>query len=209
MLGIISQALGQSFLACVFGVLLSIILYWTSTKQQRKAMLSYLLSQIVSATTRGRLTSTAKTPPRSVSPEDAAPSDRLHPGELKDTFPPSRRVALVKLSSESAMTAKPGFHGGDLDDLQFKDGLIPFDADYRQCARATYTPTGFSVDEIKALGDFPDYAELSGVRLPEAYDGFKIETALPRPYRPFRWAYHQTMCISPFLEPFRSPLFGT
>jgi len=30
--------------------------------------------------------------------------------------------------------------------------------------------------------------------LPEPYGGFDPAKALPRPYRPFRWAYHQTMC---------------
>lgn len=47
--------------------------------------------------------------------------------------------------------------------------------------------------EIEAYGDFPDYAMLSGVRLPDPYPEFNIEKALPRPYRPFRWNYHQTM----------------
>lgn len=68
-------------------------------------------------------------------------------------------------------------------------------ADYRESRESLYTPTGFSIAEIKALGDFPDYAALSGIPLPEVYEGFEIEKALPRPYRPFRWAYHQTMCM--------------
>lgn len=50
-----------------------------------------------------------------------------------------------------------------------------------------------SQEEIKSFGDFPDYATLSGVRLPNVYLEFNIEKALPRPHRPFRWAYHQTM----------------
>lgn len=50
-----------------------------------------------------------------------------------------------------------------------------------------------SKEEIEGYGDFPDYASLSGVRLPNPYPEFKIEKALPRPYRPFRWSYHQTM----------------
>lgn len=48
-------------------------------------------------------------------------------------------------------------------------------------------------EEIEAYGDFPDYAMLSGVRLPDPYPEFDIKTALARPYRPFRWSYHQTM----------------
>ena len=56
------------------------------------------------------------------------------------------------------------------------------------------SPVARTKEEIEALGDFPDYAALSGVRLPKPYPEFDIKTAKPRPYRPFRWAYHQTMC---------------
>ncbi|TKX27327.1 hypothetical protein C1H76_0164 [Elsinoe australis] len=52
------------------------------------------------------------------------------------------------------------------------------------------------MSEIKALGDFPDYAKLSGVPLPTPYATFDIDTAKPRPYRPLRWAYHQTMSLN-------------
>ncbi|KAI5777638.1 hypothetical protein EDC01DRAFT_392618 [Geopyxis carbonaria] len=48
-------------------------------------------------------------------------------------------------------------------------------------------------EEIAAFGRFPDYAAISGVPLPQAYPNFDIDKALPRPYRPIRWAYHQTM----------------
>jgi hypothetical protein len=40
---------------------------------------------------------------------------------------------------------------------------------------------------------FPDYAALTGVPAPDPYVGFDIKRAIPRPYRPFRWKYHQTM----------------
>ena len=57
-------------------------------------------------------------------------------------------------------------------------------------------PTGFrpkTKAERNQLGLYPDYAELSGVPWPEAYVDFDPQRALPRPYRPFRWPYHQTM----------------
>jgi hypothetical protein len=42
-----------------------------------------------------------------------------------------------------------------------------------------------------------DYAALTGVPPPNPVpEGFTIETAKARPYRPFRWEYHQTMCAS-------------
>ncbi|EWC44516.1 hypothetical protein DRE_06688 [Drechslerella stenobrocha 248] len=55
----------------------------------------------------------------------------------------------------------------------------------------TFTPA-----EIAALGRFPNYAALTGVPLPAAYSNFDISRAKPRPYRPFRWPYHQTMALS-------------
>lgn len=57
------------------------------------------------------------------------------------------------------------------------------------------TATGITLREIQRVGDFPDYATLSGIPLPSPYPKFDITTAMPRPYRPFRWAYHQTMCM--------------
>jgi hypothetical protein len=57
-----------------------------------------------------------------------------------------------------------------------------------------YTPTGWSTKEIKALGRFPDYAKLTGVRHPEPVSpNFDIHKATFRPFRPFRWKYHQNM----------------
>lgn len=43
---------------------------------------------------------------------------------------------------------------------------------------------------------FPDYFKLSGVPLPEPLEDFDVDKAKPRPYRPFRWPYHQTMGTS-------------
>jgi hypothetical protein len=72
--------------------------------------------------------------------------------------------------------------------------LLPMKMPYQEVPDDMYTPCGFSVGEIKALGSFADYATLSDVPLPKPYHTFELEKALPRPYRPFRWAYHQTMC---------------
>ncbi|EIW85389.1 hypothetical protein CONPUDRAFT_150201 [Coniophora puteana RWD-64-598 SS2] len=41
----------------------------------------------------------------------------------------------------------------------------------------------------------PDYAKLSGVPLPKPLPNFDYTKAKPRPYRPFRWEYHQTMSL--------------
>ncbi|KAG6906124.1 hypothetical protein DXG01_015798 [Tephrocybe rancida] len=42
----------------------------------------------------------------------------------------------------------------------------------------------------------PDYATLSGVPAPKPLKGFDIDSAKARPYRPFRWEYHQNMALS-------------
>lgn len=135
---------------------------------------------------------------------------------LKTTFPPSQRDALVALattlpaaqrsalanatsSSTAAAPCSPPptpnnekETGGDIS----QHTLLRMDEDYRSPeAEGKYSYSGFSVCEIRALGEFPDYAALSGVSLPRECDAeFDIDRALPRPYRPLRWGYHQTMC---------------
>ncbi|KAL4915094.1 hypothetical protein BDW62DRAFT_219641 [Aspergillus aurantiobrunneus] len=107
-----------------------------------------------------------------------APSD---PAGLKSQFPPSCREALFTGSSST-----------------------PTAEEYRKllkgpAARGTIvTPTGFSAADIDALGRFPDYSVLSGVPHPTPCPEFDVTTACFRPYRPFRWAYHQTMALSRF-----------
>ncbi len=112
-----------------------------------------------------------------------------------NNFPPSRRPAFLEyvetLSSEKKARvrscAPSTDHREDVSSSNRNSGNI--------------SPTGISVGEIAALGVFPDYARLSGVPLPKAYPEFDITKALPRPYRPFRWPYHQTMCMSLYARP--------
>lgn len=52
---------------------------------------------------------------------------------------------------------------------------------------------GLSVREGKVEGE-TNYFDLTGVPPPKPLPAFDIDNALPRPYRPFRWKYHQTMC---------------
>ncbi|KAF9072984.1 hypothetical protein BDP27DRAFT_1360728 [Rhodocollybia butyracea] len=40
-----------------------------------------------------------------------------------------------------------------------------------------------------------DYFKLSGVPPPTPLPNFDVDKAKPRPYRPFRWSYHQTMSL--------------
>ncbi|OJJ57012.1 hypothetical protein ASPSYDRAFT_59436 [Aspergillus sydowii CBS 593.65] len=139
---------------------------------------------------RNRRASTSHTPPRSISPEKKMPSQQKTPASPVDVLPPQRRHALATI----------GLPYKEITEDEVRQRILPMIEDYRDCQEERYTPTGFSVADVKALGDFPDYATLSGVPLPEAYDGFDIERALPRPYRPFRWSYHQTMSLTK-LEP--------
>jgi hypothetical protein len=141
-----------------------------------------------------RRTSTSKTPPRSISPssKQAAVSQKppSAPANPVDVLPPQRRHVLATLGVS---------HKTEIgEDVRRK--ILPMTVNYTTACQSgdeeeRYTPTGFSVADLKALGDFPDYAALSGVPLPAPYPGFDIDRALPRPYRPFRWTYHQTMCM--------------
>lgn len=135
-----------------------------------------------------RRDSGSRTPPRSLSPEKKR-SQSISAPDYSTTFPPSRRSTLVEASlletpAEEVTASR----------LNWSSRILPMRTPFQEASDHTYTPCEFSVAEIKALGDFPDYATLSGVPLPEPYQSFDIQKALPRPYRPFRWAYHQTMC---------------
>ncbi|KAH8638070.1 hypothetical protein IG631_05840 [Alternaria alternata] len=135
----------------------------------------------------GRRVSGAKTPPRSLSPGKKAVSATEI--DYSDTFPPSRRFVLTETKNENKDESQGPTPG-------WQKRVLPMETSYMDADDSAFLPCGFSVKEIKALGDFPDYATLSGVPLPNPYPEFDINKALPRPYRPFRWSYHQTMSIT-------------
>lgn len=122
----------------------------------------------------------AATPPRSVSPAPSSEKPRSRPPDSAVT--PSNLVGIlanilpVRRGAAAAVVSPPT-----------RPGATP----------ERYLPnTTRTAEAVAAYGRFPDYAALSGVPLPQAYKDFDISIALPRPYRPFRWAYHQTMCPS-------------
>jgi len=135
--------------------------------------------------------------------DSADPKSKVSP--LASQFPPSRRHVLSQLpqtakqavnleiphktlTSRALPTSKTSGFGKGQDD-----------GDY-------YTPTGFSTSDIAAIGPFPDYALLSGVRDPVPVPpDWDISKARFRPYRPFRWGYHQHMGL--FIVYFFTPFF--
>lgn len=150
---------------------------------------------------RQRRTSGSETPPRSLSPDKKSNDSEYaaSPPGLVDAFPPSRRDALPELAAHGRNGTSEILPEAASDKDFLKEHALPTTRSYEldnQCPK--YTPTGFSTAEIKALGDFPRYDVLSGVPLPKPYEAFHFEKALPRPYRPLRWAYHQTMCKNIF-----------
>lgn len=156
--------------------------YFLFSRPSNKALLSRI-------SLRGRKDSTARTPPRSISPDKKQANSTELPTSYNHALPPSRREAL--LQQKGAV-----IRWKEVDESEMRQNILPMTADYRNSPDNLYTPTGFSVDDVRALGDFPDYATLSGVPLPQPYHEHQLAKALPRPYRPFRWSYHQTMCMS-------------
>ncbi len=103
-----------------------------------------------------------------------------------DHFPPSRRHMLPRVLGTRSTEIHPTM-------LQKK--ALPSTRMVDLDRVNMYTPTGFTTREIKSLGHFPDYALLSGVRPPQPCSpDFDISKAVFRPFRPFRWKYHQNMC---------------
>ena len=195
----------EQYVFATLGITLCGIFLLALTRHQRGSIVQYLYASI-SILPRGRRISSAKTPPRSISPENKIPNNGPPSVDYVDIFPPSSREALAKVSENCEPGPKKKISGRPLCAGELRENLIPFTADFRECDPSTYTPMEISMEEILALGDFPDYSGLSSVPLPNPYKEFEIETALPRPYRPFRWAYHQTMCISSYLWVANLPL---
>lgn len=184
-----------NFLYASIVICLCTISYLSLNQSQREVIITRLRL-------RRRRPSSADTPPRSLSPSKTIkikdlPSNSLpKANEYVTSFPDSRRHVLADLAT--SLSTKQQSELGDLkfDQAGFPQSLLSWEEDYRKADPSKYSYAGFSVKEIKALGDFPDYARLSGVPLPNAYENFNVDKAKPRPYRPFRWAYHQTMSLT-------------
>ena len=111
----------------------------------------------------------------------------------ENVFPPSRRTAYLDVLSNTL--------GQQRDSRRYHDvmDIPPRLASHQNCHTPESPQEDFSssleytTEEIRMLGDFPSYDLLTGVNLPKPYVDFDPSTALPRPYRPFRWRYQQTM----------------
>lgn len=57
-----------------------------------------------------------------------------------------------------------------------------------------------SLGRVLSRNGLPDFAQLTGFPAPRPLYHFEINRAKPRPYRPFRWEYHQNMSLKK-LEP--------
>ena len=162
---------------------ISSLTYFVLNPKSRKVVLDRL--RFPRQKTNGSLT-----PPRTISPGKDAKSQ---PGN-DELFPPHRLEALADLPPGALKG--PGKSAKEL--IQLPPDYSRLTPDKAVCNTDEFldhvTATGFTVREIRRLGDFPDYSTLSGIPLPNEYKGFDIKTAMPRPYRPFRWPYHQTMC---------------
>lgn len=186
----------ETLILFAIGLLLSVISFLVQTKSQQKTIRQNVAAWLPNFT-RGRRTSTSKTPPRSLTPEKNVPNNAPSPSAYEDIFPPSTRgnLPIWTRSWRSLAAGLKSTNGeSEINQVVSAENVIAFEQDYRDASRSTYTPMGISIGEVKALGDFPDYSKLSGVPMPNAYAEFNLESAIPRPYRPFRWAYHQTMC---------------
>jgi hypothetical protein len=177
-------------------LLFAFVAIWIISKRQKDTVLYRLYFQ-------HRRASGSKTPPRSLSPVREKPIRHTEKDTLLynpdqdfiNSFPPSRRSSLGKVAKHAAASGKQVFIGPEPTASILRDEAFPTTQSHDlENQKLKYTPTGFSTAEIKAIGDFPPYDILSGVPLPDAYEEFDHNKALPRPYRPFRWAYHQTMC---------------
>ena len=147
---------------------------------------------------RGRRSSNANTPPRSFSPEKEPNNSQPRSSEYVSAFPPLTRENIPQAAAELTEDRRKILETSTFDENNWTKSVLGFEEDFRKADPERYIYTGYKVKEIRALGDFPNYSALCEIPLPEPYPEHDINKAVPRPYRPFRWAYHQTMCESPF-----------
>lgn len=143
---------------------------------------------------RHRRVSGASTPPRRLPLEKKVEPNEPPSTDYRSTLPPSTTESLAEVVSSLPPEQRNRFDCSMRSPDEILKNMMPFDVPFGKWGARDYTPTGISAEEIHALGDFPDYAKLSSVPLPQAFPEFDINRAMPRPYRPLRWAYHQTMC---------------
>ncbi|KAG4031535.1 hypothetical protein MFRU_009g03050 [Monilinia fructicola] len=181
--------------AFVFGVMVFLLtgLAFSYTQSWHKSLLSNFHIQ-------HRRASTSATPPRSLSPSkktaEKSSNSTSNAPTYYDAFPPSRRSTLAQVARKIPprfgivlTSSNPSIEHMAKNKLSMTQSYtLGFET-------PKYTPMGFSTQELNAMGDFPPYDILTGVPLPQPYEGFNPKTALPRPYRPMRWQYHQTMSL--------------
>lgn len=153
------------------------------------ALLALLSTGLLVSRYRGGAGAAPFLPRRPASPDVETYKPKHDPrlGDAALVFPPQRRAALARLLPAAAR--RPAPTAAELRARQLPTTRTP------DLARdGQLTPTGLAAEEVRALGPFPDYAALSGVPAPRPVGpGFDIAKAAFRPFRPFRWAYHQTM----------------
>lgn len=179
---------GSALLYLGLALCIGVITFFSLSQRQRQVIFRRIKL-------RGRRATTADTPPRSLSPDKKEPKNSPPSStEYVKTFPPLNRDLLEDVASSLPKDRRAALGDLSFDEENWMNSVLSFEEDFRTCDPSKYTFTGHSIKEVRALGDFPDYTTLSGVPLPEPYLEHDIKKAIPRPYRPFRWAYHQTMC---------------
>ncbi|GAW13954.1 hypothetical protein ANO14919_033460 [Xylariales sp. No.14919] len=98
---------------------------------------------------------------------------------LVTAFPPSQRDKLKELAPSLSLAQQKVLGNLSFTQTTFERSLLRLEEDYNYADDSNFVYSGFSVREIKVLGDFPDYSTLSGVPMPNPYLDFDIDKARP------------------------------
>ncbi|KAH8162023.1 hypothetical protein CIB48_g6227 [Xylaria polymorpha] len=99
--------------------------------------------------------------------------------DLVTSFPPSLRDHLKELVPTLSLAQQKKPSNLTFTQEIFERSLLRLDEDYNDADDSKYVYSGFSIREIKVLGDFPDYSTLSDVPMPNPYLDFDIDKAKP------------------------------
>ncbi|KAJ8127212.1 hypothetical protein O1611_g6424 [Lasiodiplodia mahajangana] len=99
--------------------------------------------------------------------------------DLATAFPPSQRDQFKEIVATLPSTQQKAIGNLSFTQETFERSLLRFEEEYSIADDSKYVYSGFSIREIKGLGDFPDYSILSGVPIPKPYLDFDIDRAKP------------------------------
>src|ERR1700761_8729276 len=145
-----------SLLYVGLAVSITFITYFSLSQRQKDIVFERL-------SLRGRRSSNADTPPRSLSPEKDPSNSQPNASEYVNTFPPLTRENIPEAAAELPEDRRMVLESSTFDEKNWTKSILGWEEDFRIADPERYIYTGYKIKEIRAMGNFPNYSALSGI----------------------------------------------